>query len=118
MPTRATCTPHEVFKHHAEALIAVDLDGIVSDYPEDAVFITGAGVLHGKEGVREGFTRCSGIRPMLSGAWTRGSWKATCCSSSGRPRTAASRAEDGVETFLVRDGEIVLQTGHYTVQPA
>jgi hypothetical protein len=32
--------------------------------------------------------------------------------------SAASCADDGVETILVRDGEIVLQTVHYTPQPA
>jgi hypothetical protein len=32
--------------------------------------------------------------------------------------SATSRADDGVETFLVRDGKIVLQTVHYTVRPA
>ena len=50
-------TPQEIFQHHAEVLIAGDLEGIVSDYADDAVFITPAGVLRGKDGVREGFTK-------------------------------------------------------------
>src|SRR5450755_78544 len=50
-------TPQEVFEHHGEALMAGDLDGIVSDYAEDAVFITPEGVLRGKEGVRRGFVK-------------------------------------------------------------
>ena len=37
-------TPQEVFQHHAEVLIGGDLEGIVSDYSDDAVFITPAGV--------------------------------------------------------------------------
>jgi ketosteroid isomerase-like protein len=45
-------TPQEIFAHHAEVLIAGDLDGIVSDYADDAVFISPAGVQHGKDGVR------------------------------------------------------------------
>jgi ketosteroid isomerase-like protein len=32
-------TPQEVFQHHAEALVAGDMDGIVSDYSDDAVFV-------------------------------------------------------------------------------
>ncbi len=36
--------------------MAGDIDEIVADYTEDAVFITPHGVLHGKQGVREGFT--------------------------------------------------------------
>ena len=50
----------EVFQHHAEVLIAGDLEGIVSDYADDAVFISPNGVLRGKDGVREGFTKLLG----------------------------------------------------------
>ena len=50
-------TPQEVFQHHAEVLIGGDLEGIVSDYADDAVFITPAGVRRGKDGVREGFVK-------------------------------------------------------------
>jgi len=42
MPTART--PQEVFQHHAEALGARDIDGIVADYAADAIFITPAGV--------------------------------------------------------------------------
>jgi ketosteroid isomerase-like protein len=50
-------TTNEVLTHHARAMIAGDLDEIVSDYADDARFITADGVLRGKDGVREGFTR-------------------------------------------------------------
>jgi hypothetical protein len=33
-------SPQEVFQHHAQVLGAQNLDGIVSDYTEDATFIT------------------------------------------------------------------------------
>ena len=42
-----TRTPQEVFQHHAQALGAGDLDEIVADYTDDAVFITPAGVQRG-----------------------------------------------------------------------
>ena len=50
-------TPQEVFDHHGQALVAGDLDAIVSDYADDAVFITPDGVLRGKEGVRQAFEK-------------------------------------------------------------
>ena len=50
-------TPEEIFQHHAEVLVAGDLEGIVSDYSDDAIFITPTGVLRGKDGIREAFTR-------------------------------------------------------------
>jgi hypothetical protein len=33
-------TPQQIFEHHAGALIAGDIDEIVADYADDAVFIT------------------------------------------------------------------------------
>jgi ketosteroid isomerase-like protein len=50
-------TPEEAFNHHAQALGAGDLDEIVADYTDDAIFITPAGVKRGKDGVRAGFTQ-------------------------------------------------------------
>lgn len=43
-----TRTPQEVLQHHAQALGAGDLDEIVADYTDDAVFITPARVQRGK----------------------------------------------------------------------
>ncbi|WP_409332110.1 nuclear transport factor 2 family protein [Trujillonella humicola] len=60
-------TPQEIFQHHASALMAGDIDEIVADYADDALFITPAGVLRGKDGVREGFTRLLGDLP--DAAW-------------------------------------------------
>jgi ketosteroid isomerase-like protein len=51
-----TRTPEEVFQHHGQALGAGDLDEIVADYADDAVFISPAGVKRGKDGIREAFT--------------------------------------------------------------
>jgi uncharacterized protein (TIGR02246 family) len=110
----------EVFRHHARALIAGDLDEIVSDYADDALFITGTGARRGKDGVREAFAAIFEDLPtpqwyvhtrILEGDVLFLEWSATATA-------AGARADDGVETFLVRDGEIVLQTMHYTVQPA
>jgi ketosteroid isomerase-like protein len=47
-----TRTPEEVFQHHAVPLGAGDLDEIVADYADDAVFITPAGIRRGKDGIR------------------------------------------------------------------
>ena len=36
-----TRTPEEVFAHHAQSLGAGDLDGVLADYADDAIFISG-----------------------------------------------------------------------------
>jgi ketosteroid isomerase-like protein len=38
MTTRVSRTAQNVFKHHAEAMVGGDLDDIVSDYADDALF--------------------------------------------------------------------------------
>ena len=115
MPT-TTRTPQEVFQHHAEVLIAGDIDGIVEDYADDAVFITPDGVLRGKDGVRQAFEKLLSDLPdaqwevptqVFEGDLLFIEWKATAQSS---------RAEDGIDTFVFRDGLIRAQTVRYTLQ--
>src|SRR3954471_22058291 len=93
-----TRTPQEIFQHHGGALMAGDIDEIVADYSDDAVFITPAGVLRGKDGVREGFTAL--LSDLPSAAWEVPTqvfqddvlfitWSAVA---------ASTRATDGVDT--------------------
>jgi ketosteroid isomerase-like protein len=63
----STRSPQEVFNHHAQALGAEDLEEIVADYSDDAVFITPAGVQRGKDGIRQAFTRLLSEVPQA--AW-------------------------------------------------
>jgi ketosteroid isomerase-like protein len=110
-------TPQEVFQHHAEALGAGDLDEIVADYADEAVFITPAGVKRGKDGIREAFTQL--LADVPEAAWELKTliyeddvlfleWTAT---------STATKVEDGIDTFVFRDGLIRLQTVRYTVLP-
>jgi ketosteroid isomerase-like protein len=106
-------TPQEVFEHHAGALGAGDLDGIVEDYSDNAIFITPDGVLHGKDGVRQGFTKLLADVPNAA-------WKLNTVIFEGNIlflECAATKVEDGVDTFLFEDGQIWMQTVRYTVQP-
>jgi hypothetical protein len=116
MGATTTRTPQEVFQHHGETLVAGDLDGIVSDYSDDAIIITPDGVLRGKDGVREAFTKLLGDLPnaeweLLSTNFADDilllEWKAT---------SEKTKAEDGIDTFVFRDGMIRVQTVRYTVQ--
>ena len=119
MESTTTRTPSEVFAHHVEALGAEDVDGIVSDYSEDALFITPDGVLRGKAGVRQGFEKLIGDLPGAS--WELPTqlfeddillleWRAAS-------ESAGVRADDGIDTFVFRDGLIRVQTVRYTLTP-
>jgi hypothetical protein len=110
-------TPQEIFEHHATALIAGDIEGIVADYSDDALFITPRGVLRGKDGVREAFTTLLGDLP--DAAWEVPTqifeddillieWSATA---------EKSRVRDGIDTFVFRGDYIRVQTVRYTLEP-
>jgi ketosteroid isomerase-like protein len=110
-----TRTPQEVFAHHAQALGAGNLDEIVADYADDSVVITPGGVMRGKDGVRAAFVKLLDDLPnaawdvktqILEGDVLFLEWVAD---------SAVSRADDGVDTFLFRDGMIAVQTIRYSL---
>jgi ketosteroid isomerase-like protein len=111
-----TRTPQEVFQHHAETLIAGDIDGIVSDYADDAVFITPDGALHGKDGVRQGFEKLLSDLPNAEWDVPTQIFEGDLLFIEWSAKSASSRADDGIDTFVFRDGEIRAQTVRYTLQ--
>ena len=110
-----TRTPEEVFQHHAKALGAGDLDEIVADYADDAVFITPAGVKRGIDGVREGFTQL--LADVPDAAWDLKTliFENDVLFLEWAADAGATRVDDGIDTFVFRDGLIRVQTVRYTV---
>jgi hypothetical protein len=112
-----TRAPQEVFAHHGKALAAGDLDEIVADYADDSVVITSAGVARGKDGARTVFVKLLDDLPnaawdlktqILDGDVLFLEWAAD---------SAVNRVDDGVDTFVFRDGMIAAQTIRYTPHP-
>jgi uncharacterized protein (TIGR02246 family) len=109
-------TPQEVFQHHAEALGAGDLDGIVADYTDDAVFITPGGVQRGKDGIRAAFTQLLADVPNASWSLKTQIYEDDVLFLEWAADAAKTRVDDGIDTFVFRDGLIRLQTVRYSVQ--
>ena len=109
-------TPQEVFQHHAEVLIAGDLDGIVSDYSDDAVFITPDGVRRGRDGVRDGFVKLLGDVPSADWDVPTQIFESDLLFIEWTADSEKTRVEDGVDTFAFRDGLIRAQTVRYTLR--
>jgi uncharacterized protein (TIGR02246 family) len=110
-------SPQQVFEHHVEALGAADLDGIVEDYTDDAVFITPAGVKRGKDGIREAFTKLLADVPNADWALPTQIYDGDVLFLEWTATSAETKVEDGIDTFIFRDGMIRLQTVRYTVEP-
>jgi hypothetical protein len=110
-------TPQEVFEHHGEALMAEDLDEIVSDYAEDALLITPAGVRRGKDGVRAGFVELIGDIPGASWEMPTQIFEDDILLLEWKAESEKAKVDDGVDTFVFRDGLIRVQTLRHTVTP-
>ena len=108
-------SPQEVFQHHAEVLIAGDLEGIVSDYSDDAVFISPNGVLRGKDGIREAFTKLLSDVPNADWQVPTQIFEGDVLFIEWSAHAEKTFVEDGIDTFVFRDGEIAVQTVRYTL---
>jgi ketosteroid isomerase-like protein len=109
-------TPQEVFAHHAMSLGAGDLDEIVADYADDAVFITPAGTLHGKDGVRAGFVQLLSDVPDAAWVLPTAIYEGDVLFLEWTADAGATFVEDGIDTFVFSDGLIRVQTVRYTLQ--
>lgn len=109
-------TPQEIFGHHAEALMAGDIDGIVADYTDDAVFITPSGVLRGKDGVREAFTRLLADLPSAKWDVPTQVFEGDILFIEWTAESSATRAMDGIDTFVFQGDGIRVQTVRYTLE--
>ena len=114
----ATRSPQEVFAHHAQALGAEDLEEIVADYSDDAIFITPAGVLRGKDGIRQAFTKLLGEVPQATWDLKTTIYEDDILFLEWSAEGGGNRIQDAVDTFVFRDGLIRVQTVRYTLQPA
>ena len=109
-------TPREIFQHHAEALGAEDIDAIVSDYADDAIFITPDGVLRGKDGVRRAFEKLTTDVPGAEWELPTQLYEDDILLLEWKATSAESKVEDGIDTFVFGDGLIRVQTARYTLQ--
>jgi ketosteroid isomerase-like protein len=114
--TVMTRTPQQIFEHHAGALIAGDIDEIVADYTEDAVFITPGGVRHGRDGVRAGFTELLAGLPDAKWDVPTQIFEGDILFIEWSAVSASARAMDGIDTFVFDGDGIRAQTVRYTLE--
>jgi ketosteroid isomerase-like protein len=103
-----------VVEHHLEALQAADLDATLADYAEDAIVITNGTVFEGHDGLRSLFG------PALEAMFAPAESSFTLDSLTAKDGYAmiewhmefpGGTVTFGTDTFVVRDGKIVFQTG-------
>ena len=109
-------TPQEVFAHHAQALGAGDLDEIVADYADDSILITPGGATRGKDGVRAAFAEL--LADLPNAAWDLKTqvYEGDVLLLEWTADLPAGQVDDGVDTFVFRDGMIRVQTVRYSLR--
>ena len=110
-------SPQEIFAHHGGVLMAEDLDGIVSDYADDAIFISPDGVRRGKDGVREAFVKLIGDIPGARWELPTQIFEDDILLLEWKAESENAKVEDGIDTFVFSDGLIRVQTLRYTLTP-
>jgi ketosteroid isomerase-like protein len=119
MATQVTDTG-QVVSHHVKALGAGNLDEILDDYVEDSVLVTPNATIKGLDGIRAAFAG------FLSGLFKPGTYELTMDTRRvegevaymvWHARCASADIVFGTDTFIVRDGKIVVQTFAAKVEP-
>ena len=113
-----TRSAQEVVEAHLAAVAQGDLATILKDYRDDVVIVTPQGALEGHAGVEAFFTQALTALPEL-----KVSVKSIVCAGNivlvqWTAASPAGRVNDGVDTFVVEDGAIKVQTSSFSVEPA
>jgi ketosteroid isomerase-like protein len=108
-------TTQEVLQHHAEAVAAGDLDGVLADYTDDAVLITPQGTFTGAAGAREAWSRLLGDLPNAQLALTAVVVEGDVVLMRWTATSDNGRVDDGVDTLVLGGDGIRVQTVHYTL---
>jgi hypothetical protein len=105
----------EVFEDHLQCRLAGDVEGdLARNYHDGVVILSATGVYRGKVGVRA-YARL--LQMHLGGATLHYLTRLAVGEVAFLEWTAngpAASVEDGVDSFVIRNGLIVAQTIHYT----
>jgi ketosteroid isomerase-like protein len=110
-------TPQDVFDAHFAAVARGDVDAVLADYSTDAVVMTVDTVLEGHGAIRSFFTAALGMVPeprftvdstLSAGDAVLVTWSVT---------SPSARIRGAVDTFVVADDKIRLQTTVFTLEP-
>lgn len=114
---RTRTTTEVIHDHLSKRLQGRVDDDVRENYAEDVVMLTGSGDYHGHDGVRmaaEELQRLVGEaeytydQTVINGEYGMLEWSA---------RAEGTVVSDGADSFVVRDGRIVMQTVHYSPIP-
>ena len=111
-----TRTPRDIFQHHAGALVAGDLDGILADYNDDSVCITPRGEYRGLDEIRQAYVEFLAELPDAKLDVPRLVFEGDVLYLEWTAEGPTVRVTDGTDTFVFSDDGIRVHTLHYTTE--
>ena len=110
-------TTEQIFQDHMKALLNGDLPALMADYADDAVLMTMDGANVGKAAIQEYFVNAlsamSDAKMSLTGHIVHGDFVLVTWTAVSDVATVPH----GVDTFVVHDDKIQLQTIWLTIVP-
>ena len=110
-------TTEEVLRHHSEALAAGDAAALMKDYAADAVVMTLEGANVGTAAIAAFFAKMQKAMPHARFSRTGICIKGEVVMTAWRADSDAGSIPNGVDTIVIRDGKIRLQTVWFSAAP-
>jgi hypothetical protein len=112
-----TGSASEVLQDHVRAVTSGDMQVIVADYADHAQVLTAQGARKGKPG-RRAVLHAGHVASARGPADSRsGGHRRELPPRVVERRFIGGRIDDGIDTFVIEEGLITLQTPTFTVQP-
>jgi hypothetical protein len=112
-------TAREVFEDHlrtsTEGTVEDDID---RNYAGTVVVLSGDGVRHGHDGLREQADKLQRELPNCTFHYGTQLVEGEIAFLEWTAEADGARVRDGADSYLIRDGQIIAQTIHYTVEPS
>ena len=101
----------EVIEHHVQCFRRGDIDGILSDYSDDALLFTPDGLIKGRESIAALFRRLleEFQTPDATDAVRMAMFESNYACIIWSAETSKNIYEYAVDTFVIRQGKIVMQ---------
>ena len=108
-------TPQEIFQHHAEALVAGDLDAVLADYADDSLYITPSGEHRGLDAIRQAYVAFLAELPDAELAVPRVIFEGDVLYVEWTAEAPTVRVTNGTDTLVFSADGIRVHTLHYSV---
>lgn len=113
MPHRTT---QEVFDDHLQKRKNGEPEkDVITNYAENVVMLTGTGIYYGHDGVRENIRQLNFYLPNSTFEYKNVLVEGEYAFLEWHGHSADGTVRDGADSFVIREGKIVMQSIHYTV---